>query len=502
MAAELETDPTESGSKRSSSAVLVVVCVALASVVSAMASLNVALPSIAEATHASQTQLSWVIDAYSLAFAALLLPAGAIGDKYGRKLTLIAGLAIFGIISAVAMTSGTANELIVLRALLGVGAALVMPATLSTITATFPADQRTKAVGVWTGVAGGSAVLGLLSSGLLLQVWDWRSVFGLNVVLAALAIAGTLRFVPESRDRDTPPLDLIGAALVVIGLTMLVFSVIEAPTEGWLAARTLGGIAVAAVVLAVFVVWELRQAHPMLDPRVFAHRGLSAGSITILVQFFAFFGFVFVLLQYLQLVRGDSALVAALSLLPMAATMMPTTRATAILVPHFGAARVSIAGLLLAAGSLAWLAQVDHHSSYWVLLAGLAPLGVGMGAAMTPATSAITEALPRSQQGVASALNDLAREVGGALGIAVIGSILNAVYRSHLSLPGAPAAVVTKARDSFGVAAHIGGQVTVSAQSAFVSGMHAAVIGTAVAATVAAVAVALLTWPARHESTD
>ncbi|HEV3294213.1 MAG TPA: MFS transporter, partial [Streptosporangiaceae bacterium] len=222
-----------------SGAVTAVVCVALATVVAAMASLNVALPEIARSTHATQTQLAWIIDAYSLVFAAMLLPAGAIGDRYGRRLALLAGLSVFGAGSAVAMTAHSATELIALRAVLGLGAALVMPATLSTITGTFASEQRTRAVSVWAAVAGGSAVLGLLTSGLVLEVWSWPSVFGLNVVLAAVALAGTLRFVPESADPHAPRLDVSGAVLVVIGMVALVYSIIEAPSHGWLSERTL-----------------------------------------------------------------------------------------------------------------------------------------------------------------------------------------------------------------------------------------------------------------------
>ncbi len=220
-----------------------VVCLALAAVVAAMASLNVALPDIARDTHATQTELLWVIDAYSLAFAALLLPGGALGDRYGRRVALIVGLVIFGAGSAVAMTASSATELIALRAILGLGAALVMPATLSTITGTFPPAERGRAVSIWAGVAGGAAVLGLLASGLLLAGFSWRSIFGLNVVLSALALAGTLRFVPESADPDAPRLDLGGAAIAVAALVALVFSVIEAPTYGWLAPRTVVGLA-------------------------------------------------------------------------------------------------------------------------------------------------------------------------------------------------------------------------------------------------------------------
>jgi EmrB/QacA subfamily drug resistance transporter len=472
--------------------VTTVVCIALASVVAAMSSLNVALPDVARDTHASQTQLSWIIDAYSLVFAALLLPAGAIGDRYGRRRALLIGLAIFGAGSAVAMTASSAAELIALRGVLGLGAALVMPATLSTITSTFAPAQRTKAVGTWAGVAGGSAVLGLLTSGALLEQWSWQSVFGLNVVLAGLAVIGTIRYVPESADNSAPRLDLRGALLAVAGLVALVYSVIEAPEAGWLAPPTLAGIAGGLAILAGFVWWELHCPHPMLDPRIFAHRGLTAGSLSIFVQFFAFFGFTFCLLQYLQGVRGYSPLVAAVSVLPLAAGMMPTARLAPVLVARVGARTVCVGGLLVMAGGLAVLAQLDVSSSYWLQVAGLIPLGIGMGAAMTPATAAITQALPIQQQGVASAMNDLSREVGGALGIAVIGSLLTAGYRDNLNLPGVPADLADKARDSFAVAVHAGGPVATQAHSAFVDGMHVGLLAAAGAALAAAVTVGLL----------
>ena len=226
-----------------------VVCLALAAVVAAMASLNVAMPDIARDTHATQTQLLWVIDAYSLAFAALLLPGGALGDRYGRRAALIAGLVIFGAGSAVAITASSATELIALRAVLGLGAALVMPATLSTITGTFPPAERTRAVSVWAAVAGGAAILGLLASGVLLAISSWRAIFGLNVALSVVALAGTMRFVPESADPDAPRLDVGGALISVLALVALVFSVIEAPTYGWLAARTVVGLAAAGGLL-------------------------------------------------------------------------------------------------------------------------------------------------------------------------------------------------------------------------------------------------------------
>src|SRR5215469_16871133 len=473
-------------------AVTAVVCLALAAVVAAMSSLNVALPGVARATHASQTQLAWIIDAYSLVFASLLLPAGAIGDRYGRRLALIAGLSVFGAASAVAMTAASASELVGLRALMGLGAALVMPATLSTITGTFTSQQRTRAVSVWAAVAGGAAVLGLLVSGLVLQVWSWPSVFALNVILAAAAIVGTVRFVPESADPDTPRLDLGGAALAVAGLVALVYSIIQAPDQGWLSARTLVGLAVGLVILVGFVAWELRRRAPMVDPRVFARRALAAGSLSIFVQFFALFGFIFIVLQYLQLIRGDSGLVSAVSMLPMAAGMLPTARLAPALVARLGARAACAAGLAMMAAALVVLSQLTAASGYWLLAAGLIPLGVGMGLAMTPATSGITSALPAAQQGVASALNDLSREVGGAVGIAVLASILTAGYRGHLQLAHLPAAQAGQARSSVAVAARMGGAVAAQAHSAFADGMHLALYVAAGIVIAAAAAVATL----------
>jgi EmrB/QacA subfamily drug resistance transporter len=473
-------------------AVTAVVCVALGAVTAAMASLNVALPDLARSTQATQTQLEWIIDAYSLVFAALLLPAGALGDRYGRRRVLLAGLVVFGGASAIAMTASSANELIFLRGLIGVGAALVMPATLSTITGTFPAAERTRAVSVWAAVAGGSALVGLLCSGLLLEQFSWRSAFAVNVVLAVIAIAGTVRFVPESSHPGAPRLDKGGALLAMAGLTVLVFSIIEAPEAGWVTARTLGGISGGLVLLAVFAGWELRQQHPMLDVRHFRNRRLSAGSLSIFIQFFAFFGFTFVALQYLQGVRGYSPLLAAVSLIPLAAAMMPTGRLTPKLAARFGARNVCVTGLVLVAAGLVIISRVTAGSPYWLLLAGLIPLGVGMGAAMTPATAAITEGLPAAQQGVGSALNDLSREVGGALGIAVVGSIVTAVYRSNLHLNGVPEGLAGKARSSFALAIHAGGPVRATASTAFVDGIHTGLLYAAGAALFAAVAVAVL----------
>ncbi|MFB7620057.1 MFS transporter [Kitasatospora sp. NPDC056181] len=472
--------------------VLLVTCLALATVVAAMASLNVALPDIARETRGSQTQLSWIIDAYSLVFAALLLPAGALGDRFGRRRALLVGLALFGGGSGLAALTTDPTTLIALRGLLGVGAALVMPATLSTITGTFPRAQRARAVSVWAAVAGASAVVGLLASGTLLELWSWRSVFLLNVLLALAALAGTLLFVPESADPDAPRLDVTGALLVMAGLGTLVYSVIEAPTRGWGEPVTLGGIAAGLAVLAGFVAWELRRRHPLLDPRLFRNRRFAAGSLSITCQFFAFFGYIFVIMQYLQLVRGDTALVAAVSVLPMAVTMVPLSRLSPRLTARFGDRGPWVTGLALIAAAMAAIGGLGADSPYWLLAAALLLLGAGSGLAMTPATTAITDALPRSLQNVGSAVNDLSRELGGALGIAVLGSVLSAGYRSNLDVTGLPPQLADAARSSLAAAARIGGPVGEHARTAFVDGMHLTLLTGAGVAALAGVVVALL----------
>jgi EmrB/QacA subfamily drug resistance transporter len=469
-----------------------VVCIALGAVSAAMASLNIAIPDLVRSTHATQTQLEWIIDAYSLVFAVLLLPAGALGDRYGRRRALLAGLVVFGAASAAAMATSSADTLILLRGLIGLGAAFVMPATLSTITGTFMPAERTKAVGVWAAVAGGSAVVGLLCTGVLLECFSWRAAFAPNVLLAGLAIAGTLRFVPESSEPEAPAVDKPGAALVTIGLVALVFSIIEAPDTGWLEPSTVIGIAVGLGALVVFVLFENRRRNPLLNPRLFSNPRLAAGSLSILVQFFAFFGFTFVSLQYLEGVRDYSPLVAALAVLPLSATMMPTARATAGVAGRFGSRAVCVTGLMLVAAGLLVISRVGTGSPYVLMLTGLVLLGVGMGAAMTPATSAITEALPQAKQGVGSAVNDLSREVGGALGIAVIGSIVTGSYRSNLQVQGAPPSVVDRAKASFAIAIHDGGPIGTHARSAFVDGIHTGLLYAAGATILAAISVATL----------
>ena len=489
-------------------AVLRVMCLALMMVVGAVASLNVALPEIARSTGATQTQLQWMVAAYALAFAALLLPAGAIGDRIGRKPVLASGLALFGLSSLAAVFLNSPGELIALRGAMGVGAATIMPVTLSVITTIFPPEERGKAVGTWVGVAAGGGVLGLLASGVLLEWLPWQSIFVLNVVLAAVALLGTLAIVPATREARAPRLDPVGAVLSAAALAALVFGVIEGPERGWGELTTVLSLAFGAVAALAFVLWELRRREPMLDPRHFARRGFAAGTLSVTVQFFAAFGFLFLALPYLQLVMGYSPLQAAGALVPMALVVIPLSRIAPAIAARVGVRVAGATGLSLMALGFLVLATLDVGASYAHFLAGLLPFGAGMALAGAPATTAIVASLPRSKQGVASAVNDVSRELGGALGIAVLGSLMNGVYRAEMadSTATLPAGVGEKARGSLAAAQQIGEQLgpqghqlVLHAQTAFLHGFIHGLIGGAALLLLGAVFVAVRA-PGRSES--
>jgi EmrB/QacA subfamily drug resistance transporter len=466
--------------------VLPVVLLALALVVAAVPALNVALPSLTEATDASMSQLQWVVDAYALVFAGLLLPAGALGDRYGRKPVLVAGLLVFAVGAGLAALSSSPQTLIGLRGLMGVGAALVMPTTLSIITTSFPKEQRGRAVGAWIGVAGAGAVLGLLSSGLLLAIWEWQSVFWFSSVLGLVVALLAVRLIPNSHEANAPRVDHVGGLLSVLTLTGVVFGAIEGPERGWSDSVTLGAFALGAVSLVTWVWWGLKATDPLLDPRLFARRGFSTGVVSIALQFFVFFGFIFLVVQYVQLVLGYSPFQAGLALIPMAMVLGGLSRR----VPHL-AARVSrrplaVAGLGLMGVGMGVLSQLGTDSSYGLLLAGIVPIGAGMALATAPATTDIVSAVPANKQGIASAVNDAAREVGGTLGIAILGSLLNQRYRSGVSEAApsdAPSGLVDAARESLagalGIAGGLGEQgasLADRARHAFVDGMDLAFV--------------------------
>jgi EmrB/QacA subfamily drug resistance transporter len=486
--------------------VLAAMCVALATVVSAVSSLNVALPDLARDLHATQTQLQWIVDAYAVVFAGLLLLAGALGDAFGRRHLLLGGLVVFSGAAGTALLIDSPGALIAVRAVMGLAAAAIMPATLSIITNVFPPGERDRAVSIWAGVAGGSALLGLLVSGALLEIFAWDSIFGFSAVLGVIALVAAVRLAPNSTEEGAR-LDVTGGLISAAGLAILVYAIIEGPERGWTDSLTLTAFAVAALLLTAFVAWELRREQPLLDPRLFKLRGFGAGTASITVQFFAFFGFIFVMLQYVQFVLGYSPFVAGVALAPLAVAMMALSPRVPRLLERFGPAHVAPIGLLLMAGGFAVLSTAGQGSSYWLLLAGLVPLGVGMALATTPATTAIVSSLPQAKQGVASAVNDLAREVGGALGIAVLGSALTGRYQSGVSDATAhlPAQLAGHAEDALPAALAIadrlgaqGSSLASAAQSAFVDGLGLAMV---IAAAAVAVAGVFVLWRAPRKST-
>jgi MFS family permease len=358
-----------------------------------------------------------------------------------------------------------------------------MPVTLSVITTVFPPEERGKAVGTWVGIAAGGGVIGLLTSGLLLHFFSWSSIFALNVVLAALALIGTVLIVPATRESRPPRLDPVGTLLSVGGLAALVFGMIEWPERGASDPVTLAALIGGLAGIALFVVWELRRREPMLDPRNFLRRGFGAGSLSISVQFFAAFGFLFLALPYLQLVLGYSPLQSAAALLPMAVVVIPLSRTAPRIAAHVGVRVTGPLGLGLMATGFVVLSTLGTSSTYWHFLAGLLPFGAGMALAGAPATTAIVASLPREKQGVASAINDVSRELGGAFGIAVLGSVLNTAYRTGVDrhTSALPAALAGKARGSLGAAQAIGEHVgarnlVAHADAAFVHGVSLALL--------------------------
>ena len=461
---------------------LAVLCLSLVIVVVGNTVLNVALPTLVRQLGATSSQLQWIVDSYALVFAGLLLTAGALGDRFGRKGALTAGLVIFGTASGASAFATSAGQLVALRAVMGVGAALIMPATLSILTNVFPAHERARAIAVWAGLAGAGAAFGPIASGFLLEHFWWGSVFLVNLPVVATALVAGRRLVPRSKDTAQPPLDPAGAVLSIAGLGALLYGIIEGPNHGWTDPVTLawglGGMAV----LVVFGLWERRSPYPMLDLGFFRSPTFSSAAGAITLIFFAMFGTFFLFTQYLQLVLGYGTLEAGVRMLPMAFTMMVAAPSSARLVERFGSRRVVTIGLILVAAGLLLLSTVAVDTPYWRLVLNLMVLAAGMGLSMAPSTTGIMASLPLGKAGVGSAVNDTTRELGGALGVAVLGSLMASRYAATLGeavggLLPQPALEAAKSSlgGALGVAGTLGGPVgenlAAAARSAFVEAM-------------------------------
>ncbi|WP_371495502.1 DHA2 family efflux MFS transporter permease subunit [Kitasatospora sp. NBC_00374] len=465
--------------------------------------LNTALPALATALHASTADLQWINNAYTLVFAAMLITAGGLGARFGQRRSLIAGLTVFALASAVAANADSAAQLIALRAVMGLGAAFVMPATLSTIVSLFGERERPKAIAIWSATAGLGIVIGPIAGGLLLEHFSWGSVFWINVPLVAAALAAAVALIPALPGRRTGPLDVLGLLLSATGLAALVDVIVRGPERGWLSSATLVEALAAAVLLAGFALWELRAAQPMVDIRMFAVRAVSVAGAVLAVTFFALFGLLFVFTQYLQLVHGYSPLGAGLGALPFALAMAATAATSDRTTARIGARSSIAGGLTLMALGLAGVSLVRVDTPFALLSVAMAVVGAGMGLIMAPASAAAVAALPREKAPMASALNGVVRELGGVLGIAVVGTVVSASYRDHLrtALPSAPPPADADLPSAHVVAAHLppaqGGRLVDAANQAFTTAMHS---GTwtcaAIALSGAAAALVLLRRPA------
>jgi len=433
---------------------LVTLCLSLTVISIDNTILNVALPSIVESVGASQSQLQWIIDSYTIVFACLLLTMGALGDRWGRRTLLTVGLVVFATCSALAATAGSAPALILFRGLMGIGGAMIFPSTLSILTNTFEGPERAKAIGVWAGVSGLGVAIGPLAGGFLLDHFWWGSVFLINVPICAAAVVLGRFLVPPSKSSEQGHgLDPVGAVLSIAALVGILYGVIEVPDKGWSDPSVLTALVVGLGFLAGFLWWETHTEDPMLDVRLFRNPRFSAASATITLNYFALFGSTFLIVQYFQFVLGYSPLKAGMMTAPVAIGLMSASSVAHRFVRRFGTTRVVVAGLCTSATVLVLYGVEPLVSSVAGGMVIRAVFGFGMGLTVPPATESIMGALPKERAGVGSAVNDTTRQTGGALGVAVIGSVFAWRYQAGLGdMSGVPAGAADAACDSIGKA--------------------------------------------------
>jgi EmrB/QacA subfamily drug resistance transporter len=417
---------------------------------------NVALPSLVRELHASTSQLQWIVDAYSLVFAALILAAGSLSDRLGRKGFLLSGLAVFGVASVAGGLTSSAGQLIAARCFMGLGAAMIFPATLSLISNVFTErTERARAIGLWGASAGAAIALGPIVGGWLLERFSWQSIFIVMAPVAAAGAALVAATVPTSRDPSAPKIDMPGLALSTAAMAALIYTIIEAPVHGWGSARTLGGFGLAAAVFAGFIVWERAARQPMLDLSLFRNLRFSAASSSVTVTFFALAGFIFLVTQYFQFLKGYGPFTAGVRTLPVAVSVAVASVLGTRLAVRFGTKLVVTIGLLLLATFFGWVSTATVTTTYLTIAITMVICGTGMGLTSAPATESIMGAVPKDKAGVGSAVNDATRILGSTLGVAVLGSIYASVYSSRLAsrLPtGLPHAAVHAAHQSIGAA--------------------------------------------------
>lgn len=497
--------------------IVAAMCTSLLAVMLANSSMNLALPGMTSDLGVTQSEQTWIVDLFSLVFAALLFTAGAIGDRYGRKLILQLGMVLFTLASLYAgLVADSGGELIVARGVMGVGASMVMPSTLSIINTTFPRGQRAGAIAVWTGVAGAGAGLGTVFSGVLLEFWNWRSTFLMSVAFGLVALVANQILSHESRDEKRTPIDWLGGVLSTVGVLGLVYSIIEGPEEGWGEPSVLAAIAAAVVGIGLFIWWEQRTPHPMLDMKLFRNPLFSTSSAAVTIAFFALGGAFYLLAQLFQLVLEYSELESAMATLPIMVPMMLLSP----LVPKVSAAigsRFTVGlGLVIISGGFLLCSTWDGDTGYWGILLPLFVVVFGMVFVMPPATNLIIASVPKNRSGMGSAMNDTVRELGVSIGIAVLGSLIARGYSSGIdeATRGLPPEAAAAAESSYpaavqGVAPALeqqaGPQVTGRfvelATDAWMTGLNWAMFAASALAAVAAVGT-LLAMPNKRRESD
>jgi EmrB/QacA subfamily drug resistance transporter len=464
--------------------ILAAVCLAAFAINLDTTIINVALPSLTRQLHAGTTDLQWIVAGYSLSFSALVLAAGSLGDRYGRRPALLIGLVGFGVASGIGALCANPGQLIAARFVMGMFAALIFPTTLSVITNTYPdREQRVAAIGAWGAVTGLGVAVGPVTGGLLLKEFSWPSVFVALVPVALLAAVAVFAVVPESRDPATPPVDRPGLLTASVTVGSLVYTIIEAPTRGWASTPTLVGFAIAILSGIAFVLIERDSPHPMLDVKLFRTPAFSAASGSVTIAFFALFGFIFLITQYFQFIRGYGTLSTGVRILPVALSLGLFSVLGANFAARLGTRAIVCAGLVLLGAAFAWIAQTSATFPYPLIAVQMVMMGSAMGLITTPATESILSVLPPAKAGVGSAVNDATRETGGTLGVAIIGSVYTSLYVSHLTAAatGLPHAALAAARSSVGAGyaiarrapAPLDHQLIGHVQAAFLAGLHA-----------------------------
>lgn len=451
--------------------------------------LNIALPTIVRTLHATSSQLQWVVDAYAVTFAGLLLTLGSVGDRFGRKWVFLSGLVVFGAGSAFAAWSGSPDRLTMARVVMGLGGAALMPSTLSILVNAFPEENaKRRAIGIWSGAAGIGVAAGPILGGLLLSQFWWGSVFLINVPICLVGAAATILLVPNSRNPTGRKLDPVGAGLSIVALGLLLWGIIEATNLGWTSPVILASLTAAGFAVLVFVVWELRSKSPMLPVHFFANPRFSAAVSAVALVIFALLGMFFLVTQYLQFSLGYSPFETGIRVGPVALTLLVVAPFSVLLAHRFGTKAVVATGLALVAAGLVLLSRTSTTTTYFGDLPALLLLAAGAGLAMAPCTESVMGSVPLAEAGVGSATNDTAMQIGGALGVAVLGTFLNGRYQGHMKSAIAGHAVprsidqliLGSIGGALGVAQHVpgkfGSELAHLARQSFISGMDLALL--------------------------